>query len=266
MHRRHRLALTFLVALLVALAWLPGTPWLRDRATGWVVELAADAGYRLSFASSSGNLWRGAALERVVVSGPGLELQAERVAVAWFAPALLVGELPLRVDLRELTGDVRWLDLALDLPAGTGATPIVRPRLDAVRVDGGGLRFADAPFTLPDLTLDRIDASTLADGRWRLELDVRTPDGVASGAVVGAWGAPDVDVLVDRERERRGGVEDLHLGGDHLDVTGGEVRVLVALRPGGDLTGDLDAVLRPQLVGHLLVAHHDLDDTAGLAQ
>jgi hypothetical protein len=218
MPRRHRLALTFLTALLVALAWLPGTPWLRDRATGWMVELAADAGYRVGFAASSGNLWRGAALERVVVSGPGLELEADRVAVAWFLPALLVGELPLRVDLRDLTGDVRWLDLALDLPAGPGPTPIVRPRLDAVRVDGGGLRFADAPFTLPDLTFERIDASTLADGRWRLELDVRTPDGAASGAVLGSWGAPDVDVLIDHADARLArawwdGVEDGRLSG-----------------------------------------------------
>ena len=75
-----------------------------------------------------------------------------------------------------------------------------------------------------------------------------------------------VDVVADRERQRRRGAEHLDLGGDHLDLAGREVGVLVALLARGHLADDLEAVLGAQLVGDRLVADHDLDDAAGLAQ
>ena len=40
---------------------------------------------------------------------------------------------------------------------------------------------------------------------------------------------PHVDVVVDRERQRRGGAEHLDVVGDDLDLAGGQVRVGVAL-------------------------------------
>ena len=54
--------------------------------------------------------------------------------------------------------------------------------------------------------------------------------------------------------------------GDDLDLAGGQVGVLVALGPRGHLAGDLQAVLRAELVGDLLVADHDLDDPGGLPE
>jgi hypothetical protein len=80
---------------------------------------------------------------------------------------------------------------------------------------------------------------------------------------------PHLDVLVDRERQRGRGAEhlDAAVGGrDDLDLARGQVGVLVALGAGGDLAGDLEAVLRAQLVGHRLVADHHLDDAGRLAQ
>ena len=50
-------------------------------------------------------------------------------------------------------------------------------------------------------------------------------------AVLEARLLADLDVLVDRERQRGGGAEHLDLGGDDLDLAGGEVGVLVALGP-----------------------------------
>ncbi len=134
----------------------------------------------------------------------------------------------------------------------------------------------------------RAPSGVRAGQRRRLDLDevVRVED-VAGGLVdlaaqpervVGAGAAqvevavleprllPHVDVVADRERQRRRGAEHLDVGGDDLDRAGREVRVLVALLARGHLAGDLEAVLGAQLVGDRLVADHDLDDAAGLAE
>ena len=197
MPRRTRLALTLLAALLAAAIWVPGTAWVRERAVVALVDVAGASGYRIEHGGSTGNLWRGVALHDVVVTGAGVDFEARRLAVDWFAPALLVGELPLQIEVLEARGDVRWTDLAAP-PAGGGATPVVRPRIDAIRIDGGSLRLSDIPFTLPDVALERLDATTLPDGRFRLEFALRTPDGGAEGAVVAAWGSSEVALRVDR--------------------------------------------------------------------
>ncbi|MFN2321857.1 MAG: translocation/assembly module TamB domain-containing protein [Trueperaceae bacterium] len=197
MPHRSRLFLALLAALVAAAIWVPATPWVRDRAVGALVDVAAAAGYRIELSGSTGNLWRGVALRDVVVSGAGVELEAGRLAVSWFAPALVVGELPLQIEVRDAEGDVRWTDLEPP-PGGGGGTPVVRPRLDAIRIDGGALRLSDIPFTLPDIAIERVDATTLPNGRFRLELGVRTPDGAAEGSIVAAWGSSDVAVRVDR--------------------------------------------------------------------
>src|SRR5690606_33872412 len=79
----------------------------------------------------------------------------------------------------------------------------------------------------------------------------------------------DVEALVDGERQRRGLGQHLELADVDLDVTRGDLRVLVTLGARGDLAGDLDAVLGAQLVGtlgHLALAEHDLGHAAGVAQ
>src|SRR5690606_35311359 len=75
----------------------------------------------------------------------------------------------------------------------------------------------------------------------------------------------DLDVLVDRERQRVGGRQDLHRVGDDLDLTGGDGRVLVALGASLHRADDLDAELVAQLVRDVL-AHDDLRDATGVAQ
>ncbi len=56
------------------------------------------------------------------------------------------------------------------------------------------------------------------------------------------------------------------MGGHDLDLTGGDVGILVAFRPNPDCTGHLDAVLRTEVVGQLVLADHDLDDAGGIPQ
>ena len=77
---------------------------------------------------------------------------------------------------------------------------------------------------------------------------------------------PHLDVLVDLERQRRGLVEDLDAVGDHLDVAGGQGRVLVPLRPAADVARDAQHELVAQAVGDGFVADHDLDDARGVAE
>ena len=58
----------------------------------------------------------------------------------------------------------------------------------------------------------------------------------------------DGDALVDLERQRGRRAQDLELGGNHLDLTGGQVLVGVALGAQAHLAGHLDAVLVTQVV------------------
>ena len=77
--------------------------------------------------------------------------------------------------------------------------------------------------------------------------------------------SPAVDLVVHRQRQRRGLGEHLQLGRGHLDLAGGQVRVLVARRAAGHLAGDLHAELVAQRVRVLLAEHH-LDHAGGVAQ
>ncbi len=197
MPRRTRIALASLIALVLVVALVPATPWVRERLATLVVDVAANAGYTLEFDALTGNAWRGLTLSAPIVRGPGLDLEAQRLRVGWFAPALFVGELPLRLTITELAGEVRLGDLAAPEPAAEPMRLPIRPRIDEVQVDGSDLRFADVPFTLPDLTIDRLDAASLPDGGWRLGVDVRTPDGALSGTVTGGWDSLALEVHLD---------------------------------------------------------------------
>ena len=72
----------------------------------------------------------------------------------------------------------------------------------------------------------------------------------------------DRDPLVDLERQRSRRAQHLERGGHHLDLTGGQVLVGVALGPQTDFAAHLDAVLVPQVVrsalGQDLVPDHHL--------
>jgi hypothetical protein len=72
------------------------------------------------------------------------------------------------------------------------------------------------------------------------------------------------------ERQRRSGVEHFKDRGDHLDLTGRQVGVGVALRSGAHVTGDPHAVFVAQVVSAALLKHlvarDDLDDPRGIPQ
>ena len=72
-------------------------------------------------------------------------------------------------------------------------------------------------------------------------------------------------VVGDLEGQWGGGVEDLDVGDDDLDLAGGQVRVGIALGPGAHLPGHGQDVLGAQVVGDLL-PDDDLGDPRGVPQ
>lgn len=195
---RTRVTLALLAALVLAAAWAPGTPVFRQ----WIGDLlrttAQDAGFELSFSAIEGNAWRGLQLRDPEVSTVGGELRADQVRLRWFLPSLLVGELPLRVEATGLSGQLRFseLDLSRWGTSDAGAVPAmaVRPRLDALRLDGAAIELLDVPFTLPSFAIERLDATVDDDGGIRAELTLRTAEGSLDGVVRGAIGDPELHI------------------------------------------------------------------------
>ena len=127
---------------------------------------------------------------------------------------------------------------------------------------GGGLDLHEV-MGVQDPASGLADLGTQADGVLhgtapQVEVAVTQPGLLADLSGV-------LGVVGDLEGQRRGGVENLDVGDDDLDLAGGQVRVGVALGPGAHLTGDGQDVLGAQVVGDLL-PDDDLGDTRGVPQ
>lgn len=196
MRRRSFTTLTLFVALALTLGWLPSSGWLRGVLGSLLVETAAASDLALSYAAISGYAWRGLVLTDARVVGTGLDVAADRVAVTWFLPALLVGELPLRLDVAGLAGDVEVGRLTL--PAAGAGPAAVQVRIDRARLDVADLRVAEIPFALPDVAIERLEATSLDDGRWELVAVLATPEGRLEGTVRGRLGDDTFAITLDR--------------------------------------------------------------------
>ena len=191
MSRRNLLALALLTASIVLVGLLPGHPAVREPLLERLLALTDEAGIRLDYERSSGNLWRGITLTGVTVRGEGIDMDADSVRVGWFLPPLITGELPLRVRVGTLEGnlDVARFVAALPPPAepsGAGL-PLPRLRWQEVTLDGADVRIADVPFTLPDLRLEGL-AVTGDDSALSLVARLVTSEGAAE-----VVGRADVD-------------------------------------------------------------------------
>ncbi len=85
-------------------------------------------------------------------------------------------------------------------------------------------------------------------------------------AVLQAHLVADRGVVVERERQRRGGRQHLDLARGDLDGAGRQRVVAVALGPHPHLADDAHAVLGAQVVGDVRLAHDDLRDAGAVAQ
>jgi hypothetical protein len=160
---------------------LPGHPIVREPVLARLVEAAHDAGVTLRFDRSGGNLWRGITLRGVEVRAEGVELRATEARLGWFLPPLVTGELPLRVHLTDLTGDVdvaRALAARAPTEPAEGGLPLPRLLWREVEINGADVTIADVPFTLPDVQV--VDIGVSGDGDdLALFLTLRTADGSA---------------------------------------------------------------------------------------
>src|SRR5690606_16285930 len=150
------------------------------RATG----LLAANGVEVTYDASSGNAWRGVALEGVTIRGRGADIRAERLEVGYFLPSLLGGELPLDVALDEADGT---LDLAGLLPEGDTpgvSAPSLRVRPREIDLRGVDVRVVQVPFTLPDMSIEGVRVEE-EPGALRFSGTVATAEG--SGEVSGRY-------------------------------------------------------------------------------
>lgn len=184
MRRRTLLTVAAVTLTLGLLALAPGFGPVRDTLLRRVTGLLAANGLEVTYDASSGNAWRGVALEGVNIRGRGADVRAERLELGYFLPSLLGGELPLDVVLDQASGT---LDLAGLLPedGGNGAIgPSLRvlPReIDLKNVD---VRVVQVPFELPDLSIEGVRVEE-EPGALRFSASVATAEG--SGEVTGRY-------------------------------------------------------------------------------
>ncbi len=196
MRRRTLTTLTLFAALALTLGWLPTSSWLRGVLGSLLVDSAATANATLSFTAISGYAWRGLTLAEPRLVADGLDVRASTVSVSWFLPALVVGELPLRLDVVGLAGDVEVS--RLDVPAAGGEPAAVQVRIDGARLDVADLRIAEVPFDLPDFSIERLEAVSGDDGRWELVTELETAEGRLAGTLRGRLGDDAFEVTLER--------------------------------------------------------------------
>jgi len=196
MRRRALTTLTLFAALALTLGWLPNSAWLRGVLGSLLVDAAATLDATLSYDAISGYAWRGLTLSDPRLVADGLDVRAAAVSVTWFLPSLVVGELPLRIDVAALAGDVEVGRLAW--PAAGDEPAALRVRVDGARIDVADLRVAEVPFDLPDLSIERLEATSAEDGRWQLSTALATAEGRLEGSVRGRLGDAAFEVALER--------------------------------------------------------------------
>jgi len=160
MPRRSLLTLLILASLVLIAVVAPRTPQGRDWLLSQLRQAAADAGWTLAWRDSAGNPWRELQLRGVQVAGPGVDARLGTVRIAWFAPGLLTGELPLwiAIDDADVGLDPAGLSsLTSGDGGGSGAGLPVRPELRDLDLRGVRVRIGGAAYLLPDLRVENLE-------------------------------------------------------------------------------------------------------------
>ncbi|MEX2543328.1 MAG: hypothetical protein WD314_16100, partial [Trueperaceae bacterium] len=175
--RLHRwLIPAFLVVLIATSVVVPATDVGREWLLKHGVSAVADAGYRLSYRESHGNPWLGVELTEARLTGPGVDLHAGTLAIDYFLPSLLTGELPVSLGLQGVRGK---LDLdEVRLPVGDTAGTSVSLQLRDVSVQDVAIEVGGIPWTLPRLDVEDVSVTRDQEG-VRFETTLRTAEGEA---------------------------------------------------------------------------------------
>lgn len=185
---RRSLLILLLLATVVTVAVLgPRTPAGRDWLLARVQVAAEDAGWDVRWRASAGNPWRSLELRGLELAGAGIDAAAAYARIRWFAPALLTGELPLWIEVRDA-------DVAID-PAGFAATggttggPPIRPQLRDVDLSGIRLRVgAGDAYRIPDVSVEDVEVRGGDEGI------------VARGRLATRDGGLSIDATIDLNR------------------------------------------------------------------
>ena len=154
----------------------PRVPAVQSWLLAEVRESLAEAGYRVGFAGSGGNLWRYVELEHLSISAAGLELELEQLRVDYFLPSLLAGDLPLSVTASGLDGSVTLAEL--QAPPDAAGRQAIRPVLRSLDIREVALEVDDIGYTLPDLAITELNVFDVDDA-LRFESSLRTRHGAA---------------------------------------------------------------------------------------
>ncbi|MEX2535717.1 MAG: translocation/assembly module TamB domain-containing protein [Trueperaceae bacterium] len=165
-----------LLALFAALALFPVTDFGRE----WLLERAVVAleefGYDLAYGDATGNPWLGVELTGATVAGPGVRADAGTVAVDYFLPSLITGELPLSLELEGLRGSID--PTAFDAVPGGGRRSPIALQLRELSVRDVAMEIDGSPWTLPSLDIEDVSV-TRSQEMLNFEATVRSNEGGA---------------------------------------------------------------------------------------
>jgi hypothetical protein len=168
------LLVTILILIISLVVFIPQHPAVR----GWLLErvqsVVLDAGYDLQVQRVTGNPWFGLGAEGLSLEGAGIALSADRAQVRYTLPALIIGRLPLSVQAGRVTGSIDFA--ALELPTGDGRPAAVQVTLRELALADVDVAAVNVPFTLPDIRLQGLRASTNRQGIDFIS-EVVTPEG-----------------------------------------------------------------------------------------
>ena len=232
--RRASLIALVVLAALALLALLPAMPPVRDYLVERALQALEASGTTVTYTTTEGNAWRGIALRGATITGPGIDVDVDRLRVGYFLPSLIGGELPLDI---EVSGGRGRLDVSQVLsgtvaggPAGAAPGPMT-VRLRRLALDDVAVEVEELPFTLPDATLSdvQVDQSGTA---LDLAATITTPEGSARVAgrfetITGAFDGRVERADATLARQWWGG------------VTAGDVTGTLRVR-GSSITGSFD--------------------------
>lgn len=262
MHPRRWLLPTVLGVLVAAVVLLPttdpGRHWLLQRAAGVLQEY----GYSLDYRQATGNPWLGVELRDARLIGPGADLTVNELAVDYFLPSLMTGELPLSLRLDGVRGSVDVEEL--QPPSGGDGEAPVSVQLREVSVEDVALEVGGSPWRLPALDIGDVSiarrqellefqatlrsqhgsaqlAGAMRLSPWSLELDIVSAD----ARLARHWWEPvEAGQLQGRLQADEGGVSaSLDLSAGRIDYLGAELTDISGPveMDGGVISGNLSA-------------------------
>lgn len=194
--RKVALYALIMLGFIGVIALLPGQATIRANLLKRAFS-ALPPGTTITYDTAHGNAWTGVRLTGVnVVSEQLGTLHATEVAVSYYLPAVLGGELPLTIHATDVQGNVA---LQSGLPPVNAGGPNIAVLLQDVQIDGidltvNGVPFALAALEVRDVQIEQPNPRTLAlageiaseFGAVRTTAQLDLPSGVLSGDIVHA--------------------------------------------------------------------------------